>query len=166
MQARWSSGLRRWLLLYRPWFYDCRRGFKPRLGKVLNQKQYWMPQVIHSRWMSSVTISVHPLLGAQRVSDQCSPTGLSKAGGVSTVLWCEHRKDPLGSIENSRGFPNPGFPGTSSCPALESSEFGQYLADADADYVCQFSMSFLNDDRSSVFLVSSGSLFQSRIFLG
>ena len=32
------------------------------------------------------------LTWAQPISDQCSPTGLSKAGGVSTVPWCEPQK--------------------------------------------------------------------------
>ena len=103
-QARWPSGLRCWPLQYRPWFYDCRHGFELWLGNSLGKKNlYWMREVI-SQWMPSVTISVHPWLGTQPTWDQCSPTGLSKAGGVSSSMICENQKDPLLSIKKSRGL--------------------------------------------------------------
>ena len=105
---RRPSVLRCWPLQCRPRFYDCRRWFEPQLEKVLSQKLYWRPGVV-SMWTPSVKISVHPWFETARLR-LVHPTGLSKAGGVSTVLWCKHRKDHLGSIEKIRGlYPIAGF---------------------------------------------------------
>ena len=70
-----------------------------------------MPVVIHGERLQLRSVCT-PDLGDSTLAKSAARLGYKKQGGESTVLWCEHRKDPLGSIyrEEYGIIPEPGFP--------------------------------------------------------